>query len=121
MAEKLKVPEQDVRFMETVYNRNDTTEDTILDLQSDHTHQSMETGIDELKILKALKEKYIHQFKGREQIVIKKRVLTDEPCSAKELAEEFDISASAVYQIEKRVTNSLIKMARNEFQVRDVA
>lgn len=119
ISEKLKVPERDITFMESISNKSeDSIDNSIIEWRSDHDQDSIDTDLDYSRVLNRIYNKYLQELSEREKEIAKRRILTDEPDSAKDMAVEFGVSTSSIYQSEKKIQSKLIKMAQDDLNIR---
>jgi len=119
MSVELSVPVRDIEFMESVYANKSvsTTDDSIMNLRSDHDHETVEDDLDSVRLMSLIKNKYLHRLSEKEQDIAKRRILTDDAENAKKIADEYGVSTSSIYQLEKRVSQKLISMAQEEMKI----
>lgn len=120
MSEAVGVPIRDIEFMENHYSRDVSTDDDengIISIRSEHDHETVEKDLDDLRLLSVIKSKFLYSLSDKEQDIAMRRILTDEAENAKEIADEYGVSTSSIYQMEKRVSEKLISMAQKEMKI----
>ena len=121
LAEKLGIPEEEIREMSQRLSGPDVSLDAPLDADSNVTLKdvkgSLQTSPDELLsqseelgLLKANLEKLRPTLNEREVILLDERLLADEPLTLQEIGEKYGITREAVRQAEARLMKKLKEM-----------
>lgn len=124
LSSRLGVEERDVTLMETRLGAKDISLDqpmgssddssSLMNLQKGSDHQEIEDNInlkENLELLEAAIEKIKDSLTKREKILLKERLLTDDPKTLNELGEEVGVTREAIRQSEER----LMKKIRSAF------
>ncbi len=124
LSSRLGVSENDVNIMEERLSGGDVSLDQpvgagnttlILDQQSDESHEQIEEEInlkENLELLSEALNRLKDSLTEREVLLLKKRVLTDDPMTLNEIGEELGVTREAIRQSEDR----LIKKIKKEFK-----
>jgi len=118
MANAMDVSLKDIEFMEALYAGGDEFIDaSIVEGRSDHNDQTIEADLDHTRVLNLLKTKYVFKLTPKEQMIARRRILTDEPMSVQTLASEQGVSTSSIYQQEQRISKKLIEMVQQDMKI----
>jgi RNA polymerase sigma-32 factor len=124
LSSRLGVEERDVTLMETRLSSSDVSldqplsksgESAFLDFQKDNYNEVMENSLDlkeNLEILEGVLLKLKDKFTEREVILLKERILSDDPKTLNELGQELGVTREAIRQSEER----LMKKIKAEFE-----
>lgn len=124
LSSRLGVTEKDVNIMEERLSGSDISLDqpthgdgtsVVLDKQSDDSHVKIEDEIDLKENLELLSEALVRlkdSLTEREVMLLKKRILSDDPMTLNEIGEELGVTREAIRQSEER----LVKKIKKEFK-----
>jgi len=125
LSSRLGVEEKDVTLMETRLGAKDISLDhpighnndnsSLMNLQKSSDHQEIEDNInlkENLELLETALEKIKDSLTDREKVLLKERLLTDNPKTLNELGEEVGVTREAIRQSEER----LIKKIKSAFK-----
>lgn len=120
VASSLSVKPHEIEFMENILGPESELDDSIINWRSNHDHETVDDDLDNNRILSIIRTRFLDTLSEKERDIAMRRILTDEPEKAQDLAAEYGVSPSSIYQTEKRVSMKLISMARKEMNI-DVA
>jgi len=127
LAQRLEVKEGEIVEMEQRLSHRDLSTDvpigedqdlTLLNFLADDK-QTPEDQLAEVEYRQLLKEKiavFARGLKDKELFIFRKRLLTDNPLTLREIGEEFRISRERVRQIEERLKKKLKTYLTKEFK-----
>lgn len=127
LAEALDVPEREVNEMQkrmsagdlslsTPLRSDDDDGRTIMDLMGDHEGIPDEVvAAEELRSLVSEKlHAYASRLKGRDLVIMRERLLSDEPMTLKDIGDRYGISRERARQLEKRLMVQLREYLTSE-------
>lgn len=127
LAQRLNVKEGEVVEMEQRLANRDLSTDipigggeevTLLDFLADGS-QTPEERVADAEYRRALSEKmeeFARTLKGKELVIYRERLLTEEPLTLREIGEKYGISRERVRQIEERIKKRLKSFLAKEFK-----
>jgi len=120
LSSRLGVEERDVTLMETRLGAKDISLDqpigpnqnssSLIDLQKNTDHQLIEENIDlkeNLELLEKALSKIQDSLTDREKILLKERILSDNPKTLNELGEDVGVTREAIRQSEERLLKKI--------------
>jgi len=132
LSSRLGVEEKDVTLMETRLGAKDISLDhplgqneggnSLMNLQKGSDHREIEDNInlkENLELLEAALNKIKDGLTEREKILLKERLLTDNPKTLNELGEEVGVTREAIRQSEERLMKK-IKSAFKDLEKTDL-
>lgn len=119
LSSRLGVEERDVKIMQTRLDNPDVSLDqplgddnknALLDLQKDNYHEVIEDNIDLKENLERLSDVLVElddKLNERERVLLKDRILSDNPKTLNELGEEYGVTREAMRQSEERLMKKI--------------
>ncbi len=121
LSSRLGVTEKDIDTMEVRLGSRDVSLDqpigdenksVLLDLQKDSYHEVIEEKIDlkeNLELLKKALENLKDSLNEREVLLLKERILSDDPKTLNEIGEDLGVTREAIRQSEERLIKKIVK------------
>jgi len=120
LSSRLGVEERDVKLMQTRLGAKDISLDqpignldgnnSLMDIQKNSDHKAIVENInlkENLELLEAALEKIKDKLTKREKILLKERILSDDPKTLNELGEEVGVTREAIRQSEERLIKKI--------------
>lgn len=120
LSSRLGVEERDVKLMQTRLGAKDISLDqpignsddnsSLMDIQQSSAHKAIEENInlkENLELLGEALEKIKGTLTKREKVLLKERLLSDDPKTLNELGEEVGVSREAIRQSEERLMKKI--------------